>query len=148
MTGAYSTRCFAGGCPAITRYGLWNGPVGFAAEIPPSGDAPCPAKFTQLLSHLLLRQADVSTKRAEITGTHIAPGGALATYQMYQLRCTSIVRERGLAHTLPPGAGTIYRAQRMYRGVQLRCSFRRSPTAAQRGLQTGLFAGPPLDYAG
>jgi 2-polyprenyl-6-methoxyphenol hydroxylase-like FAD-dependent oxidoreductase len=30
-------QVLAGGCPAIERYGLWTGPVGFAAEIPPSG---------------------------------------------------------------------------------------------------------------
>lgn len=66
-------QLLAGGCPAITRYGLWNSPVGFAAEIPPSGDvrhaySPPRTRLDAVLLEAALRAGAELRDQASATG--------------------------------------------------------------------------------
>ena len=63
----------AGRCPAITRYGLWNGPVGFDAEIPPSGDvrhaySPSRSRLDAVLLDAACRAGAEVRDRVSVTG--------------------------------------------------------------------------------
>lgn len=119
-------QVLAGGCPAITRYGLWNGPVGFAAEIPPSGDighaySPPRTRLDAVLLAAAVRagaelrdQASVTGLRHDSTGRVDGVTGRMPSGVSFTETCTVVVGADGSNSRVAAAAGA---AEHDRRGV-------------------------------